>query len=108
MRSLSYAPWYALFAPAGTPPEIIGKLNSATVAALTNSSVKAHFAEIGHEIFPEAETHATLTDANIIQGITLDETPDTTILFSSERLAKSGRSGAIDIIEYATAAPPPQ
>ncbi len=52
MRSLSYAPWYAIFAPADTPPEIIGKLNSATVAALTNSSVKAHFAEIGHEIFP--------------------------------------------------------
>jgi len=46
----------------------------------------------------KAETHATPTDASIIKGITLDETPDTTILFSSERLAKSGHFGAIDIM----------
>jgi len=52
MHALSYSTWYALFAPAGTPKEIIRKLNAATVAALANPLVQSRFDEIGHEIFP--------------------------------------------------------
>ena len=41
--------WNALFAPAGTPPEAIAKLNEAANAALTDPAVKARLAEVGAE-----------------------------------------------------------
>lgn len=39
--------WNALFAPAGTPPEAIAKLNEAAVAAVNDPAVKARLAEAG-------------------------------------------------------------
>ncbi len=39
--------WNALFAPAGTPPGIIAKLNDAAVAAVNDPAVKARLAEVG-------------------------------------------------------------
>ncbi|KQT45774.1 ABC transporter substrate-binding protein [Devosia sp. Leaf420] len=39
--------WNALFAPAGTPPEVIEKLNAAAVAAVNDPAVKAQLAEAG-------------------------------------------------------------
>ncbi|NGP17338.1 Bug family tripartite tricarboxylate transporter substrate binding protein [Devosia aurantiaca] len=39
--------WNALFAPAGTPPEVIAKLNEAAVAAVNDPAVKARLAEAG-------------------------------------------------------------
>src|SRR5262249_23477046 len=35
--------WYALFVPAKTPPEIIARLNAATVTALSAPAVRAKF-----------------------------------------------------------------
>ena len=44
--------WYGLFAPKGTPKEIIGELNAAAVEALTDAAVQSRFIELGHEVFP--------------------------------------------------------
>jgi tripartite-type tricarboxylate transporter receptor subunit TctC len=39
--------WHGLYVPAGTPPEVIAKLNEALVAALQDPNVVARFAELG-------------------------------------------------------------
>lgn len=39
--------WNALFAPAGTPPEVVAKLNQAAVAAVSDPAVAARLAEVG-------------------------------------------------------------
>lgn len=39
--------WNALFAPAGTPPEVIARLNEAAVAAVSDPAVKQRLAEAG-------------------------------------------------------------
>jgi tripartite-type tricarboxylate transporter receptor subunit TctC len=38
---LSYSDWTALFAPKGTPKDIIGKLNAAAVHALADQTVRS-------------------------------------------------------------------
>jgi tripartite-type tricarboxylate transporter receptor subunit TctC len=49
---LSYTEWTGLFAPRGTPGEIIAMLNAAAVEALTDPAVRARVLEFGAEIFP--------------------------------------------------------
>jgi tripartite-type tricarboxylate transporter receptor subunit TctC len=44
--------WHALWAPKGTPPEAIARLNGAVVEALSDPLVKKRLAEIGQDIFP--------------------------------------------------------
>jgi tripartite-type tricarboxylate transporter receptor subunit TctC len=44
--------WDALFAPRGTPKELIAKLNAALAQALVNPSVRGRLADLGREIFP--------------------------------------------------------
>jgi tripartite-type tricarboxylate transporter receptor subunit TctC len=44
--------WFALVAPAGTPPEIINKLYDATAAALAKPSVKQGIASTGTDVAP--------------------------------------------------------
>jgi tripartite-type tricarboxylate transporter receptor subunit TctC len=39
--------WNALFAPAGTPPEVVAKLNEAAVAAVSDPAVKERLAGVG-------------------------------------------------------------
>jgi tripartite-type tricarboxylate transporter receptor subunit TctC len=41
------AAWYGLFVPAKTPPEIVGKINSDTVALLAQAAVKEKFVPLG-------------------------------------------------------------
>jgi tripartite-type tricarboxylate transporter receptor subunit TctC len=43
--------WIGLWAPQGTPRDIISKLNAAAVDALADATVGARLADIGHEIF---------------------------------------------------------
>jgi tripartite-type tricarboxylate transporter receptor subunit TctC len=50
--TVSWSPWYGLFAPKGTPKDIIGKLNAAAVAALADPAVRSRLADLGQEIFP--------------------------------------------------------
>jgi len=44
--------WFALWAPKGTPPDVIAKLNLATRRALADPVMRSRLAELGHEIFP--------------------------------------------------------
>jgi tripartite-type tricarboxylate transporter receptor subunit TctC len=52
LSALSYSAWAGLFAPKGTPKEIIEKLNTAAVEALANPAVRSRLADIGGDIFP--------------------------------------------------------
>ena len=47
--------WFALYAPRGTPPAIVRRLDAAAVTALADPTVRARFAEIGQEIFPAGQ-----------------------------------------------------
>jgi tripartite-type tricarboxylate transporter receptor subunit TctC len=42
--------WHALWAPKGTPSDVIAKLNSAVVAALADPAVRQRLAQIGQDI----------------------------------------------------------
>jgi tripartite-type tricarboxylate transporter receptor subunit TctC len=44
--------WHALWAPAGTPKEIIAKLNAAVADALADPSLQKRLADLGQELPP--------------------------------------------------------
>jgi tripartite-type tricarboxylate transporter receptor subunit TctC len=50
---LSY--WHGLWAPRGTPKDVIETLNAAVVAALAEPSVRERLGDIGQEIFPREQ-----------------------------------------------------
>ena len=52
LPALSFSSWIGLFAPKGTPNDIIGKLNLAAVEALADPTVRSRLVELGFEIFP--------------------------------------------------------
>jgi tripartite-type tricarboxylate transporter receptor subunit TctC len=55
LPALSFSGWYGLFAPKGTPREIIGKLNAAAVEALADPVVRSRLVDLGEEIFPREQ-----------------------------------------------------
>jgi tripartite-type tricarboxylate transporter receptor subunit TctC len=55
LPSISLSGWYALFAPKGTPKDIIGKLNAAVAEALVDPSVRSRAIDRGLEIFPREQ-----------------------------------------------------
>jgi tripartite-type tricarboxylate transporter receptor subunit TctC len=42
--------WHGLWAPKGTPPHVIARLNAAVVDALADSNVRARLADLGQDI----------------------------------------------------------
>jgi tripartite-type tricarboxylate transporter receptor subunit TctC len=42
--------WNALFAPAGTPPEVVGRLNQAAVKALSDPELQAKLQSFGASV----------------------------------------------------------
>jgi tripartite-type tricarboxylate transporter receptor subunit TctC len=51
---LSFPPsWFGLFAPKGTPKEIVNKLNAAVVDALADAATRSRLADLGEEIVPD-------------------------------------------------------
>jgi tripartite-type tricarboxylate transporter receptor subunit TctC len=44
--------WEGIWAPKGTPRDVIGKLNTAVVAALADPSARQRLAELGQDIYP--------------------------------------------------------
>jgi tripartite-type tricarboxylate transporter receptor subunit TctC len=52
LPAISYSSWFALFAPRGTPKDIIGKLNAAAAHALADPAVRSRIADLGYDIFP--------------------------------------------------------
>jgi tripartite-type tricarboxylate transporter receptor subunit TctC len=49
LAGYALTPWFAAFAPVGTPPAIIEKLNGAMIKAMNTEQVKKTFAAIGAE-----------------------------------------------------------
>jgi tripartite-type tricarboxylate transporter receptor subunit TctC len=47
--------WFGLFAPKGTPPQVIAKLNAALVEALADPAVRTKLTDLGQEIPPASE-----------------------------------------------------
>jgi tripartite-type tricarboxylate transporter receptor subunit TctC len=47
--------WHGLWAPKGTPKDVIAKLNAAAVEALADAGVRQRFSELGHEIVPREQ-----------------------------------------------------
>ena len=50
--TLSYSDWFGLFAPKGTPRDIISKLNAVVVAALADPTVRSRLVDLGFEVLP--------------------------------------------------------
>jgi tripartite-type tricarboxylate transporter receptor subunit TctC len=54
LPAASWTNWYALFAPKGTPSDIIGKLNSAAAEALADATVRSRLLDF-YTIFPRQQ-----------------------------------------------------
>ena len=69
LQSLSFTNWYGLFTPRGTPREMIGRLNAATVETLLDPAVRSRLADLGFEVFPAEqqtpEVLGTLVNAGV-------------------------------------------
>jgi tripartite-type tricarboxylate transporter receptor subunit TctC len=48
----AFSAWFGLFAPRGSPEEIIGKLNAAAREALADPAMRSRIVDFGMEIFP--------------------------------------------------------
>jgi tripartite-type tricarboxylate transporter receptor subunit TctC len=53
--SLYVSYWHGLWAPKGTPKDIIDKLNGTVVSALADATVRQRFADIGQEVWPREQ-----------------------------------------------------
>jgi tripartite-type tricarboxylate transporter receptor subunit TctC len=51
-RLSEYAGWMGLFAPKGTPKDIINKLNAAVIDALADAATRSRLVDLGEEIIP--------------------------------------------------------
>jgi tripartite-type tricarboxylate transporter receptor subunit TctC len=61
LPALTHTSWYGLFAPRGTPKDIIGRLSAAAVEALADPAVRSRLVELGYEAFPrQRQTPETL------------------------------------------------
>jgi tripartite-type tricarboxylate transporter receptor subunit TctC len=49
------AVWHGIWAPKGTPPAIIAKINAAIVEALADPGVRTKLADLGQEIPPREQ-----------------------------------------------------
>jgi tripartite-type tricarboxylate transporter receptor subunit TctC len=55
--------WYGLWAPKGTPPDIIAKLNRAAMAAMADPVVQKRFADLGLDVPPPEQQSAAALGA---------------------------------------------
>jgi tripartite-type tricarboxylate transporter receptor subunit TctC len=64
-----FSRWHALWAPRGTPANVVARLNAAVVAALADPALRAKLADLGQDIFAREqqtpEALATLHKAEI-------------------------------------------
>ena len=52
---LEFPFWHGLWAPKGTPGDVIAKINAAVVVALADPAVRRRLEELGHEVAPRAQ-----------------------------------------------------
>ncbi len=50
LPGFEFTAWGALLAPAGTPPEVVAKLNAAANAALADPGVRKQLSDLGYEV----------------------------------------------------------
>jgi tripartite-type tricarboxylate transporter receptor subunit TctC len=55
MPKISWFAWFGLFAPKGTPKEVVRQLNTAAVEALADLAVRSRLIDLGFEIFPREQ-----------------------------------------------------
>jgi tripartite-type tricarboxylate transporter receptor subunit TctC len=55
LPELNVYTWNAVFAPKGTPEDVVATLNAALRSALADAAIRARVAEIGQEIYPEKQ-----------------------------------------------------
>jgi tripartite-type tricarboxylate transporter receptor subunit TctC len=69
---LRFAAWGGLFAPAGTPIEIVRRLNRETLVALNSADVQARMAEFGLEIYGNSpEQFSDIVKADLVRVASL-------------------------------------
>jgi tripartite-type tricarboxylate transporter receptor subunit TctC len=62
LPALSYSGWYGLFAPKGTPKEIVATLTAAVVEALADPAAQSRLTDMGMQVFPrERQTPEALS-----------------------------------------------
>jgi tripartite-type tricarboxylate transporter receptor subunit TctC len=69
---LKFTAWGGLFAPAGTPVEIIRRLNREALVALDSADVRGKMAEFGFEIYgnsPEQFSEVVKADLVKVAGL---------------------------------------
>jgi len=67
-----FTAWGGLFAPAGTPSEIIRRLNHETLVALNSADVQARMAEVGLEIYGNSpEQFSDVVKADLVRVASL-------------------------------------
>jgi tripartite-type tricarboxylate transporter receptor subunit TctC len=50
-----FSRWHALWAPHGTPRDVVARLNAALVSALADPAVRAKLVDLGQDIFPREQ-----------------------------------------------------
>jgi tripartite-type tricarboxylate transporter receptor subunit TctC len=55
LPSYTFSFWHALWAPKGTPPEVVAKLNGALRQALADPGIRQKLIDLAQDIFPPAE-----------------------------------------------------
>jgi tripartite-type tricarboxylate transporter receptor subunit TctC len=55
LPAFTFSFWWAMFAPKGTPNNVIERLNSASMEALADPAVRQRLANIGMDVFPPSE-----------------------------------------------------
>src|SRR5262249_45637770 len=50
-----FTPWYALWAPKGTPNDVISRLNAGAIAAMSSPAVQAKFNDVGVDLPPREQ-----------------------------------------------------
>jgi tripartite-type tricarboxylate transporter receptor subunit TctC len=60
LKGMETASWLGIFAPLGTPPSVIERLNRALNVAVQNETLKARFRDLG--MVPRSEAPSMLTD----------------------------------------------
>ena len=58
LPSFEMSSWHALWAPKGTPREIIAKLNAAVTNALSDSNLRMRLNDLGQAVFPRDQQNA--------------------------------------------------
>jgi tripartite-type tricarboxylate transporter receptor subunit TctC len=53
LPAMSISAWVGLFAPKGTPKDIVGKLNAAAVEALADPGVRFRLADLGYQVLSD-------------------------------------------------------